>query len=61
MHNSRLPHSAFREQTPDEMYLETGRGSDRLCVFGFTPGGRYIAVIYEEDNDDTVIPIGDQD
>jgi hypothetical protein len=43
------------------MYLETGRGSDRLCVFGFTPGGRYIAVIYEEDNDDTVIPIGDQD
>jgi transposase InsO family protein len=23
-HNSRLPHSAFRGQTPDEMYFETG-------------------------------------
>ena len=25
-HNSRLPHSAFRGQTPDEMYF--GRGDD---------------------------------
>jgi len=25
-HNSRLPHSAFRGQTPDEMYFETGHG-----------------------------------
>ena len=23
-HNSRLPHSAFRGQTPDEMYFGTG-------------------------------------
>jgi putative transposase len=23
-HNTRLPHSAFRGQTPDEMYFETG-------------------------------------
>ena len=23
-HNSRLPHSAFRGQTPDEMYFQTG-------------------------------------
>ena len=23
-HNSRLPHSAFRGQTPDEMYFKTG-------------------------------------
>ena len=28
-HNSRLPHSAFRGQTPDEMYFKTG---DRLPV-----------------------------
>jgi transposase InsO family protein len=25
-HNSRLPHSAFRGQTPDEMYFQTGDG-----------------------------------
>jgi putative transposase len=24
VHNSRLPHSAFRGQTPDEMYFKTG-------------------------------------
>ena len=24
-HNSRLPHSAFRGQTPDEMYFGTGK------------------------------------
>ncbi len=24
-HNTRLPHSAFRGQTPDEMYLGTGK------------------------------------
>ena len=23
-HNTRLPHSAFRGQTPDEMYFDTG-------------------------------------
>ncbi len=23
-HNTRLPHSAFRGQTPDEMYFQTG-------------------------------------
>ena len=27
-HNSRLPHSAFRGQTPDEMYSKTGDGID---------------------------------
>jgi len=25
-HNTRLPHSAFRGQTPDEMYFGTGGG-----------------------------------
>ncbi len=25
-HNSRLPHAAFRGQTPDEMYFKTGDG-----------------------------------
>lgn len=31
--------------------------SDRPCVFGYTPDGRYIVVVYEEVDDDTVIPV----
>jgi hypothetical protein len=36
-HNSKLPHSAFRGQTPDEMYFGTGAGipqelQTRRCV-----------------------------
>jgi hypothetical protein len=32
------------------------RSSGRPCVFGYAPDGRYIVVIYEEENG-TVIPI----
>jgi ribosome-binding protein aMBF1 (putative translation factor) len=32
------------------------RGSGRPCVFGYIPDGRYITVIYEEEND-MVIPV----
>jgi hypothetical protein len=32
------------------------RSSARLCAFGYTPDGRYIMVVYEED-DDTVVPV----
>jgi hypothetical protein len=32
------------------------RSSGRPCVFGYTLDGRYIAVIYDEDNG-TVIPV----
>jgi hypothetical protein len=31
--------------------------SDRPCVFGDTPDGRHIVVIYEEGDDDTVAPV----
>ena len=37
-HNARLPHSAFRGQTPDEMYFDTGKdipnqlGADRKAA-----------------------------
>lgn len=31
--------------------------SGRPCVFGYTPDGRYIVVIYEEVDQSTVIPI----
>ena len=31
--------------------------SGRPCVFGYTPDGRYIVVIYEEVDEDTVIPV----
>lgn len=29
----------------------------RPCVFGYTPDGRYIIVIYEEVDSDTVMPV----
>jgi hypothetical protein len=34
----------------------TSRSSGRPCVFGHTPDGRYIIVIYELD-DDALIPV----
>jgi hypothetical protein len=42
-----------------ENYSATGisRSSGRPCVFGYAPDGRYIVVIYEEVDDDTVIPV----
>jgi hypothetical protein len=33
------------------------RSSGRPCIFGFIPDGRYIVVIYEEADEDTVIPV----
>lgn len=33
------------------------RSSGRPCVFGHAPDGRYIIVIYEELDDDTVLPV----
>jgi hypothetical protein len=33
------------------------RSSDRPCGFGRIPDGRYIVVVYEELDDDTVIPV----
>jgi hypothetical protein len=35
----------------------TSRSSGRPCVFGYAPDGRYIVVIYEEVDSDTVIPV----
>jgi uncharacterized DUF497 family protein len=42
-----------------EHYKSTGssRSSSRPCVFGHVPDGRYIVVIYEEVDEDTVIPV----
>lgn len=33
------------------------RSSGRAMVYGYTPCGEYIAVVYEELDDDTVCPI----
>jgi len=33
-HNSRLPHSAFGGQTPDEMYFGTGGGVEQRLAAG---------------------------
>ena len=40
-------------------YESTGvsHSSGRPCVFGHTPDDRYIIVIYDEVDDDTVIPV----
>ena len=35
----------------------TSRSSGRPCVFGHVPDGRYIVVVYEEVDNDTVIPV----
>jgi hypothetical protein len=42
-----------------ENFEATGfsRSSGRPCVFGHTPDGRYIVVIYEEPDADTVVPV----
>ena len=31
--------------------------SRRPCLFGHTPDGRYIVVVYEEPDPDTVVPV----
>jgi hypothetical protein len=36
---------------------DTSSSSGRPCVFGCTPDDRYIVVIYEEVDDDTVVPV----
>ena len=42
-----------------ENYVSEGvsKSSGRPCVFGDTPDGRHIVVIYEEADDDTVVPV----
>jgi hypothetical protein len=42
-----------------ENYESAGisRSSGSPCVFGRTPDGRFIVVVYEEADDDTVIPV----
>lgn len=34
----------------------TSHTTGRPCVFGYTPDGRYIIVVYEEIDDDTILP-----
>jgi hypothetical protein len=42
-------------QNPDASGISQSSG--RPCVFGFTPGGRYVIVVYEEVDGQTVIPV----
>ena len=35
----------------------TSRSSRRPCLFGYTPDGTYIIVIYEEIDEDTLYPV----
>ena len=36
---------------------ETSDSSGRPCVFGYTPDGEYIIVVYEWIDDDTILPV----
>lgn len=36
---------------------EASESTGRPCAFGFTPDGRFIIVIYEEIDEDTIYPI----
>jgi uncharacterized DUF497 family protein len=42
-----------------EHYDSTGvsRSTGSPCVFGYTPDGRYITVVYEEVDGDTIVPV----
>jgi uncharacterized DUF497 family protein len=33
------------------------RSTDRPCCVGYTPGGDYIIVVYEQVDDDTIYPV----
>jgi len=35
---------------------DTSDSTGRPCVFGYTPDGRYIIVVYDEIDEDTVMP-----
>ena len=35
----------------------TSHSTDRPCCFGYTPGGDYIIVIYDQVDDDTIYPV----
>ena len=35
----------------------TSRSTDRGCCFGYTSGGDYIIVIYDQVDDDTIYPV----
>lgn len=35
----------------------SSRSTGRPCVFGHTPDGRYVVVIYEVVDEDTVLPV----
>lgn len=38
-------------------FQSTSRSSGRPCVFGDTADGRYVIVVYEEVDFDTIIPV----
>ena len=42
-------------KAPDQFRIS--RSSGRPMVFGRTPSGEYVAVIYEELDDDTIYPV----
>jgi hypothetical protein len=64
-HKGNVAHAADNGLTPEEVNevlmdpIESGmsRSSGRPIVFGYTPAGRYICVVYEEIDEMTLYPI----
>lgn len=60
-----VDHIAEHDLTPDEVEAvllqplarDISRSSGRPMVYGFTPAGRYIVVVYEEIDDRTWYPV----
>jgi uncharacterized DUF497 family protein len=36
---------------------DTSQSSERPCVFGYTPGGDYVIVVFEQIDADTIYPV----
>ena len=60
-----VEHIAEHDLTPDDVEAvllypvaeDISRSSGRPMVYGFTPDGRYIVVVYEEIDDHTLYPV----
>lgn len=63
--NGNIAHIAEHDLTPDDVEAvlfnpigeDISRSSGRPLAFGFTPDGRFIVVVYEEVDKQTIYPI----
>ena len=63
--NGNIEHIAEHDLTPDDVEAvlfnpiahDVSRSSGRPLVFGFTPDGRFVVVVYEIVDEQTIYPI----